>query len=92
MLTALSVDDELRALCLRIVEEGLDEDQWALSESDDMFQSEHFAGGYEALERAFCFSYYDASATEYWFQIPLQDVQRIARGEDMEIPVRPAGA
>ena len=55
-----------------------------------MFQSDHYCGGYDADEKAFCFSYYKSSNEEYWFQLTLSEVQAIVQRAVKEIQMRPA--
>jgi hypothetical protein len=83
-------DAEFLALCREIVAAGLTESEWAERESDDMFQTEHYAGGYDATESAFCFSHYRGDGSEWWFQLSLDDVGRVARGEQVALGERPA--
>lgn len=78
------VTEELLGLLREIVAEQKSNDEWAEIESDDMFQSESFVGGYEADEEAFTFSYY-AGDKEYWFQLTLEEVQSIVAGRPIEI-------
>jgi hypothetical protein len=88
----LSIDAELRALCREIAGENRPEEEWAEIESDDMFQSESYEGGFDATEEAFCFSHHAQDDQEYWFQLTLSEVQAIAAGEDRAIEARPAGS
>jgi hypothetical protein len=77
----LAADDEFRAICREILAEDLSPTQWAAIESDDMFQSEHYAGGYDATEEAFCFSHYTADGEEYWFQLSLPEITAVVAGD-----------
>lgn len=86
----LKVNDELRIICKQIEAENISVEDWREAESGDEFQSEHFCGGYDADEDAFCFSFYDANKTEWWFQITLDDVSHIVRGALTEIEARAA--
>ena len=88
----LAVDSELRALCRQIVSEGHSEDEWAELESDDMFQSEGYEGGFDETEMAFTFSHYAPDGREHWFQLTLSEVQAIAAGENPTLDLRPAGS
>ena len=47
------VTNEFRELCSTIVAEARSDNEWAQIESDDMFQTAHFVGGFDATERAF---------------------------------------
>ena len=81
------IDDEFRSICQEIVAEDKTEDEWAEIESSDMFQTQKYCGGFEALEEEFCFSAYLTDG-EYWFQISLEQVQRIADGENVVLDLR----
>ncbi len=84
----LSVPEEFREICKRIVEERKTEAQWAEEESDDTFQTKSFCGGYDADEHAFCFSYYSEDSTEYWFQLTLNEVHDVLSEEKTALHVR----
>ena len=84
------VTEEFRGICSEIVSERKSDQEWAAVESDDMFQSEHFVGGFDATEQAFCFSYFDPSATEYWFQLTRSEIEEIAAGRRASFDVRAA--
>jgi hypothetical protein len=86
----LPVTPELESIFRKIVEENKSSDEWVQMESDDMFQSEHFCGGFDATERAFCFSLYRDDAKEYWFQLTLDEVHALFEHKSSEIEVRPA--
>ena len=86
----LGPDAEFVGICHRVAHEGWTDDDWAERESDDWFQTASFCGGYDADERAFCFSYYDASGMEWWFQVSLPDALMISAGEDVVIELRRA--
>jgi hypothetical protein len=86
----LAVDDEFRQICKNIASENLDLSEWREIESDDMFQSNKYCGGFDATEDAFCFSYYQSENQELWFQITIDEVQKILSGEITEITTRPA--
>jgi hypothetical protein len=83
----LTVDDELRAICRDLIAEGFSELEWAAREADDWVQSDHYEGGYDATEKAFCFSRY-SEQDEAWFQFTLAEAAAIAIGELSQLPVR----
>jgi hypothetical protein len=87
---SVQVGDELRKICRRILAEGLSEHEWAARESDDMFQSRTYVGGFDATETAFCFSYDAPDGSEQWFQLTLGEVNDVAEGKLTEVPSRPA--
>lgn len=91
-LMQIPLDKELRSICQSIVAEGLSLKQWAEIESDDMFQSTSFCGGFDADEKAFLFSWYANDTKEYWFQFSLEDAVDIANGGSTRIVGRPSEA
>lgn len=84
------VDPELINIVREIHAESKTLDEWSEIESDDMFQSNQYCGGFEGTEGAFCFSYFASDGTEYWFQFNLEDVEKILSGEITSIEGRPA--
>ena len=87
----LLVDDELRRLARQIVEENLSREQWRKIEADDWFQTDHYEGGFDATEDAFCFSFYPTAGPELWFQFSLDEALEIAEGRLTSVTARPAG-
>lgn len=79
------VDDEFLKICKEILSQNKSEEKWAEIESDDMFQTENYEGGYDATEREFCFSYYDNIRNEFWFQLTLNEIQEVVVGQKREI-------
>jgi hypothetical protein len=86
----IPVPEEFADIARQIIAEGRTDDEWAEIESDDMFQSPSFVGGYDAVEGAFCFSYFDQSRNEYWFQLELSELKDLAAGRPMVLDLRPA--
>ena len=86
----IEVSEEFRRICREIVAEGKSLSEWAETESDDMFQSPSFVGGYDADEEAFCFSFYDNERAEHWFQLTLDEIRRVDDGSLERIDLRPA--
>jgi hypothetical protein len=86
----IAVEKEFIDICKMIIRENKGIKEWSLYESDDMFQSEHFCGGFDATENAFCFSYYDDNKNEYWFQISLEEARKITQGQLSVINAREA--
>jgi hypothetical protein len=76
----IKVTDEFKSICGEILKEKKSEQEWAAIESDDMFQTKSFCGGYDADEKAFCFSYYNKNGDEYWFQLTLEEVEKTVDG------------
>lgn len=71
----------------KIVDSNNDGKSWALAESDDMFQEGSYIGGYDADEEAFFFSYFDQEK-EYWFQLSMNDITKVALGDIKIIDIR----
>ena len=64
--------------------------QWAAYESCDMFQQGDFVGGFDSIEEAFCFSYFDKCGNEFWFQLNISQVLSIANKNAQIIKAIPA--
>jgi len=77
----LKVNDEFKEICKKILDENKSFSEWEKIESDDMFQSIHFCGGFDGIEQEFSFSYYDPNDKEWWLQLPLEEVQKVYNGE-----------
>ena len=88
-MTIIEIDEELRSQIREIQRERMSAIEWAEIESDDLFQSEHYRGGFDATEMEFCFSFF-RSHKEYWFQFSLTDIDTLLRSSDAKIEVRPA--
>ena len=56
-LMEIPLEEELVNICREIEAKNFSNSQWAEIESDDMFQTSQFVGGYDADEREFCFSH-----------------------------------
>ena len=84
----MNISDEFKSICKEIEKERKTEKEWALIESSDMFQTEHYCGGYDATENAFCFSYYDDKGEEFWFQITLEKINKIVKNEILFIKAK----
>lgn len=84
------VDSQLKGMCASIEAQALNESEWAERESDDEFQSNHYCGGFDADENAFCFSFYAQSGNEYWFQFNLSEASLIKSGAIQVIVAREA--
>jgi len=88
----IPIDDEFLTLCEQILKEGLSLEEWREIESDDMFQSPHYEGGFDATEDAFCFSYFDPEGGgELWFQLTLSEITEAVAGKLRSIEARKAG-
>ena len=82
--------EEFRAICREITARNNSSEVWRATESCDEFQTDHYCGGYEALEDAFCFSYYSPDQGEQRFQFTLKEVNAIAGGASAAFSLRPA--
>jgi hypothetical protein len=86
----LKVDDELRKLCAEIVAHARSVETWREIESDDLIQTPHYVGGFDATEDAFCFSARHPGRDELWFQFTLEEASDIAANNCLSLPARPA--
>jgi hypothetical protein len=86
----IPVTSEFRQICQGIISENRSEEEWALVESDDLFQSESYSGGFDATEMAFCFSYFGNDRNEFWFQCTLAQVRDVVGGGITELESWPA--
>lgn len=87
----LKVDDELRRICAEIVKEARSLEEWREIESDDLIQTLHYVGGFDATEDAFCFSARHPGSDELWFQFTLEEASDIAASKRLSLPARVAG-
>jgi hypothetical protein len=85
----VDVDDALRVIAAEILAANKTDAEWAALESDDGFQCGAWLGGYDADERAFCFS--RRSVPELWCQFELADAPGIAHGAVRSLAARLAG-
>ena len=85
----VDIDDALRVIAGEILDANKTDADWAAVESDDGFQRGEWLGGYDADERAFCFS--RKTDPELWCQFELADAPGIARGAVRSLPARLAG-
>lgn len=84
-----SVDTEFVEICKSIISEGKSIDEWAEIESDDMFQTTNYTGGFDGTEMEFCFSVY-LNSKEYWFQLSLDEVSAVSIGHLKTLEIREA--
>lgn len=81
--------NEFIDICKEILAENKTEEEWAEIESDDQFQTDHYIGGFDATEMEFCFAVWIDGA-EYWFQLPLADIEKVVTGIITEVEIRNA--
>ncbi len=86
----ISVDATLLGICRNIQEYNWSPEKWIQYESDDMFQIGDYQGGFDAIEKAFCFSVF-IEDIEYWFQLTLDEVHKIVDGSLTTVNIRVAG-
>ena len=77
----IKVTEEFIGIVQEISDQDYDLKEWDEVSSSDMFQTDHFCGGFEGAEGEFTFSFFDESGDEYWFQFPLTDVPKILEGK-----------
>jgi len=77
-------------ICNKIILEGKALGEWSATESDDYFTSKHYSGGFDAVEAAFCFSYFDKSGQKFWFQLTLDEISSVLKGSLDHINLRSA--
>ena len=82
-------DKNFTNICREIIKMDKKIDEWASVSSCDMFQEGDFVGGFEASEKQFTFSYY-LGKEEFWFQLPLEQVNSVCVGDITGIEGRPA--
>ncbi|WP_248723317.1 hypothetical protein [Seonamhaeicola sp. ML3] len=84
----IKIDIELRNICDEIIKKSLPIEQWREIESSDQFQTLNYCGGFDATEDEFCFSFFDKSEKEYWFQLSLNEIERIKEGSISELNIQ----
>lgn len=84
----LEVNKELIHIARTIEMKKLSVKEWSEIESDDMYQTESYSGGFDADECAFCFSYYTGDDKEYWFDFTLDDIPKILSGDIKQLELR----
>lgn len=85
----IPIESELVMICREIKDKALSIEQWSEIESDDLFQTSQYTGGFDADEKEFCFSYF-SDDVEYWFQLDLKLAQKISEGFEPKIQGRRA--
>jgi putative RNA 2'-phosphotransferase len=90
VMTVVPIRNELLEICRQIIGEGKTEAEWREMESDDMYRQGPYSGGFDAAEKAFCFSFISEGNEEFWFQFTLGEAAEIAMGNPLRIEGRPA--
>lgn len=83
------INDDFLNICSQIIGENRSVEEWAGIESDDMFQEGIYTGGFDATEMEFTFSVF-IDQKEYWFQLPLSIINKIASEEISTVILSPA--
>ncbi len=86
----IELSKELKEICQKILDENKTITEWKKNESDDMFRTKSFVGGFDSTENAFCFSFYDEKGKEFWFQMTLEEIIKAAQGKISSIIIRNA--
>jgi hypothetical protein len=81
----IPIEQEFKSICIDIASKHLSVKEWSEIESSDMFQSVSFVGGFDADELEFCFSYFDAFNSEFWFQLSLNQIKEISNGTHINL-------
>ena len=68
------LEDEFYLICKEIIEENKSLAEWAEIESDDLFRSGNYEGGFDSTEMAFCFSVF-INGEEFFFQLSLDSIR-----------------
>ena len=85
---AVPIDEELREHCRAIASEHNADGSAALAESDDLYQSDHFVGGWAPRGThgpGFYFSYYSPDGGDYIFCITLEQALTVAAGGSVDL-------
>ena len=80
---------EFYIICKEILQENKSIVEWAEIESDDMFQAGIYEGGFDATGMEFCFCIHE-NGKEYWFQFPLDLVEKFYNKSITEVEVTDA--
>lgn len=86
----LKIDSEFIGICEEILAQKFELKDWRLIESCDQFQTPKYCGGFDAVEDEFTFSYFDIKGDEYWFQIELSNIEKIAKKQLDKVVIRKA--
>ena len=84
----IKIEPEFLTILKEIKSENKTIYEWREIESSDMFQSNNYCGGFDATEDKFTFSYYDNRNREFWFEVSLDDIGMILKGEVNQIQTR----
>lgn len=80
------LEQEFYQISKKIVSENKTAGEWAAIESDDMFQSDIYEGGFDATGMYFSF-YVFLNNKEYWFQLTLDEIIAINNKQVNEVDI-----
>jgi hypothetical protein len=83
----LILDDEFRAICREIITEYDRKGDASLVESDDLYQTSCYCGGWQPEDRRFWFSFYAPDGGDYIFSFSLEDARMVASGGTIDPPL-----
>lgn len=84
----LKIESELIEILKEIKSESKIPLEWREIESSDMFQSEKYCGGFDSIENKFTFSYYPDKSEEFWFELTIEEIDKMLNGEIKELELR----
>jgi hypothetical protein len=84
----INVDEKLKKICKEIKDSDKTLQEWMDTETSNQFDEFPYAGGFEAIEQAFWFSYYADDGDEYVFRIDLDEIESILSGNIKQIKTR----
>ena len=83
------LEDKFYLISKEIIEENKSLAEWAEIESDDLFQSGNYEGGFDSTEMEFCFSVF-INEEEYSFQLSLDAIKEINQNLLTEVEIEKA--
>jgi len=76
----IKVDEQLKGILEEIKGFDYSVDQWAEIESDDMFQTQSYCGGFDGDAKSFYFRYFTKAGDQFWFDFRLEDITSLLSG------------
>ena len=83
------LEPEFYQISKKIVSENKTVVEWAKIESDDMFQSDIYEGGFDSTGMYFSFCVF-LNSKEYWFQLTLDEIIAINNKQINEVNIEEA--
>lgn len=84
----LKIESELLDILGEIKSENKTIIEWRECESSDMFQCGKYCGGFDSIEDKFTFSYYPNKGEEFWFDLSLEEIDKVLDDEIKELRLR----